>query len=159
VLKERAAVWGKVYRREYLVDLGVLFPGGMGAEDVIFSYHLALSKPRTRAIKRIGYVYFQNSNEQLTSKSINVRDSFTTIDELACKAPISVDAKVLLGHVVVSSIPFFLTHNTVDAPGFLRVGGLVFRTTRVIGLRTMATSIKEVGKRQLTRWRLPNDTS
>jgi glycosyltransferase involved in cell wall biosynthesis len=152
VLKERVAVWGKVYRRDFLVKSGVSFPDEPGAEDVVFSYYLALAEPRTRVLTQVGYVYFQDSVEQLTATDVYFRYVLGSISNLVSQKPPPVEARSLLGYVVLSSTPYLMRGGRA-IPGFVQVVNLVFRTLRVIGFRALTSSITEIGKRRLTKWR------
>lgn len=66
VLTSRAAVWGKVYRREFLHRKAISFPPLRSADDVIFSWRLAAARPRVIETDSIGYRYWVAPHGQLT---------------------------------------------------------------------------------------------
>jgi glycosyltransferase involved in cell wall biosynthesis len=153
VLTERAAVWGKVYRRTFLINSGVRFPDEPGAEDVVFSYKLALTQPATRVLSRVGYIYYQDSVNQLTATRAYFEDGGRSMWNLLSQKPVGIEAQALLGFVVLSGAPYLLRSGR-GISNFVQVGSLIFRMLRVLGFRAMARSIKEVGKRQLTKMKI-----
>lgn len=66
VLTNRAAIWGKVYRRSFLVEHDVTFPPIRSADDVIFSWRLASARPSTWITDDVGYLYWVDPHGQLT---------------------------------------------------------------------------------------------
>ena len=66
VLTARAAVWGKVYRRSFLIERGIGFPPLRSADDVIFSWRLAAARPAVLETIDVGYLYWVAPHGQLT---------------------------------------------------------------------------------------------
>lgn len=66
VLTSRAAVWGKVYRRSFLVERAIKFPSLRSADDVFFSWRLAAARPQVIETKDVGYLYWVAPHGQLT---------------------------------------------------------------------------------------------
>jgi hypothetical protein len=66
VLTSRAAIWGKVYRREFLVGNSISFPPVRSADDVIFSWRVASRNPVTYEMSEVGYRYWIDPHGQLT---------------------------------------------------------------------------------------------
>jgi len=148
VLKERAAVWGKVYRKNFLLESRVFFPEELGAEDVVFSYRLALANPRTRVIPEIGYTYYYADVQgQLTSTNTYFRNGFSTISSIINAEPNSRDEKFLLSYVSLSSTPY-LFRGEGPVYGTFRVGKFLCRSLCVLGFRAMGTAVIEIVKRR-----------
>lgn len=66
VLTSRAAIWGKVYRRDFLLSGGIEFPPLRSADDVIFSWRTATRNPVTLETSEVGYRYWVDPHGQLT---------------------------------------------------------------------------------------------
>lgn len=66
VLTSRAAIWGKVYRRQFLHDNSISFPPLRSADDVVFSWRTAAGGPKTYEISDVGYRYWVDPHGQLT---------------------------------------------------------------------------------------------
>lgn len=66
VLTSRAAIWGKVYRREFLHDHSISFPPLRSADDVVFSWRTAAGGPKTYEMSDVGYRYWVDPHGQLT---------------------------------------------------------------------------------------------
>ncbi len=66
VLTTRAAIWGKVYRREFLVRNQIRFEPLRSADDVLFSWATASARPVTLHLREISYFYWIDPHGQLT---------------------------------------------------------------------------------------------
>ena len=66
VLLDRAAVWGKVFRRDFLRLRRIDFEPLRSADDVIFSWEVAASRPKTLHSQAVAYRYFTHEHAQLT---------------------------------------------------------------------------------------------
>lgn len=66
VLLGRAAIWGKVYRRDFLRLRQIDFEPLRSADDVLFSWEVASCRPKTLASDAIAYRYFVHDHGQLT---------------------------------------------------------------------------------------------
>lgn len=66
VLTSRAAIWGKVYRREFLRQHSIDFPPLRSADDVVFSWRTARDNPVTYETAEVGYRYWIDPHGQLT---------------------------------------------------------------------------------------------
>jgi glycosyltransferase involved in cell wall biosynthesis len=66
VLTSRAAIWGKVYRRQFLQDHSISFPPLRSADDVVFSWRTAAKDPKTYELSSVGYRYWVDPHGQLT---------------------------------------------------------------------------------------------
>ena len=66
VLLGRAAIWGKVYRRDFLRLRQIDFEPLRSADDVLFSWEVASCRPKTLMSDSIAYRYFVHDHGQLT---------------------------------------------------------------------------------------------
>ena len=66
VLLDRAAIWGKVYRRDFLRLRQIDFESLRSADDVLFSWEVASCRPKTIISDTIAYRYFVHDHGQLT---------------------------------------------------------------------------------------------
>lgn len=66
VLLGRAAIWGKVYRRDFLRLRQIDFEPLRSADDVLFSWEVASCRPKTLSSDAIAYRYFVHDHGQLT---------------------------------------------------------------------------------------------
>ena len=66
VLTSRAAIWGKVYRRQFLHDNSISFPPLRSADDVVFSWRVAARHPKAYELSDVGYRYWVDPHGQLT---------------------------------------------------------------------------------------------
>lgn len=69
VLRCRAAIWGKVYRRQFLEDNGLGFPPLRSADDVIFTWRVAAARPKTIETSAVSYLYHVDPHGQLTREA------------------------------------------------------------------------------------------
>lgn len=79
VLTDRAAIWGKVYRVEFLRTRGITFPPLRSADDVIFSWRVASRRPRVIEWPEVGYLYWVDPHGQLTGDSRYFQDSISSL--------------------------------------------------------------------------------
>lgn len=105
VLLERAAVWGKVYRRSALSSSDSFFPDDPGAEDVRFTYVLATKRLRTLLIPEVAYEYRIARAGQKTGSEQHFTDAARTLTKMLDDAPTGAEDRALLAYSVASSIP------------------------------------------------------
>ena len=114
ILTERAAIWGKLYRRAFLKSHAISFTPIRSADDVIFSWEVASVSPKTAALNDVCYLYFVDPHGQLTRDPRYFEEGVESMGILlrqACKR--SLNAKLLaiyaagtgLMHIVKRSHP------------------------------------------------------
>lgn len=133
---ERSAVWGKIYRRDYLNENDIFFPEERGAEDVVFSYRLAATHPATATSDSIAYVYHRNTPGQLTSTRRYFVQGTNALRKLVENFQPGPGSKTLLAHVVLASLPH-LVRGAGLAKGVPQTSALLFEATRILGVKTM----------------------
>ncbi len=133
---ERSAVWGKIYRRTFLNDNDVFFPESRGAEDVVFSYWLAASRPKTATSNLIAYVYYKSTHGQLTSTREYFIQGTSALKRIVENFPKDQESGALLAQVVLSSLPH-LVRGIGLATGIPQSAILLTATIRIFGVRTL----------------------
>lgn len=108
VLTERSAVWGKVYRRTFLSSRQLEFPPERGAEDVVFSYLLAVSRPRVLLLRQIAYNYLDSFDGRLTGTRSYFVAGARSLSSLLVQAPRGRWEKSLLAYAVLASSPYIV---------------------------------------------------
>ncbi len=149
-VEERSAVWGKIYRRSFLVHNSIYFPEDRGSEDVVFSFSLAIASPITRSLDSISYVYFQNTQGQLTSHRTYYIDGVKALNALIRNEGLTFPEKKLLGQVILASIPHFMRGLGVSMganPSFQ----LLVRATQNLGLAAMLLATISIGRNRFIR--------
>ena len=66
VLTSRAAIWGKIYRTAFIRSHNVDFMPIRSADDVLFTWEISASRPKTLESSHIAYRYFVHPHGQLT---------------------------------------------------------------------------------------------
>jgi CDP-glycerol glycerophosphotransferase len=82
-----ATVWSKVFRRDFLLGLGISFPDGIH-EDVPVSFGALLSAKRIRAMNRVCYHYRQRPGSFMasaTQQHFDIFGSYRQVFDLAEK--------------------------------------------------------------------------
>jgi glycosyltransferase involved in cell wall biosynthesis len=149
-VEERSAVWGKIYRRSFLIQNSIYFPEDRGSEDVVFSFSLAIASPITHTLGSISYVYFQNTQGQLTSNRTYYIDGVKALNALIQSEGLTFPERKLLGQVVLSSIPHFMRGLGVSMganPSFQ----LLLRTRQNLGLAAMLLATISIGRNRFVR--------
>lgn len=149
-VEERSAVWGKIYRRSFLIQKGINFPDDRGSEDVVFSFRLAIASPVTRSLDSISYVYFQNTQGQLTSNPTYYSDGVKALRALLHKEGFTLPQRKLLGQVVLSSIPHLIRGLGVSGgakPSFQ----LLVRATQNLGWAAILLATLSTGRNRFMR--------
>jgi len=149
-VEERSAVWGKVYRRNHLVKNQVYFPDGKGAEDVVFSYRLAISAPVTIALNSVAYSYYVNTSGQLTSRREYFAQGSQALHALLQKCPVTHPERILLAQVILSSIPH-LVRGMGAISGTAQSASLVLQMTRGLGVKSMLSATVNLSKSRIAR--------
>lgn len=75
----RAAVWGKIYRKTFLSRCDIAFPPLISADDVYFSWRVAMNRPRVVITDSVGYWYVQGVGGQLTGSTRYFFDALETL--------------------------------------------------------------------------------
>lgn len=82
LLRARVVAWNKLYRRDIIINSGILFPHGLRYEDVEFFYNILPN------IKKIGFVkqplihYIQRSNSISNTQNEKTKDMFIVLDNV-----------------------------------------------------------------------------
>jgi len=149
-VEERSAVWGKIYRRDHLVRNQIYFPKSRGAEDVVFSYRLAISAPLTITVNSLAYSYYLNNNGQLTSSREYFNQGAIALHDLLQECPLKQPERTLLAQVILSSVPH-LVRGMGAASGITQSTRLLFEMTRGLGVRPLLEASVNLARSRIAR--------
>lgn len=78
----RSVVWNKIYRREWLVNTGILFPKGCIYEDVEFFSKLVLHAGKYSYVDAASVYYVQRGNSLNNKQSLKTLDIIKILDNI-----------------------------------------------------------------------------
>lgn len=115
VLRSRATVWGKVYRREFLTRHGIEFGTQRVAEDVIFSWELASRRPKTYVLDAVAYRYVVAPHGQLTNTSNYSETALQSLGALWARSKgYGFRARLLATYAAATGLGFLLRRGTFE---------------------------------------------
>jgi glycosyltransferase involved in cell wall biosynthesis len=116
VLLDRAAIWGKVFRRDFLRLRRIDFEPLRSADDVIFSWEVAASRPKTLHSKAVAYRYFTHEHAQLTRDPLYFVDGVESLAILLRqRRGRDLYSQVLAGYAWASGTVHILRKTRADA--------------------------------------------
>lgn len=68
-------VFGRLFRREFLIDNKIIFSNIKNGEDVLFMSDVIITNPLTKYINKDSYIYFEkvnNSNKRLINDPLSI---------------------------------------------------------------------------------------